>query len=39
MNFEALTQSPKEVEAVFRDTVVIEPVKIDDIIYHLKGEK
>lgn len=39
MNFEALTKSPKEVEAVFSDTVVIEPVKIDDIIYHLKGEK
>ncbi|WP_238316045.1 ABC transporter ATP-binding protein [Nosocomiicoccus massiliensis] len=39
VNFEALTKSPKEVEAVFRDTVVIEPVKIDDIIYHLKGEK
>ncbi|WOS96260.1 ABC transporter ATP-binding protein [Nosocomiicoccus massiliensis] len=39
VNFEALTKSPKEVEAVFSDTVVIEPVKIDDIIYHLKGEK
>lgn len=39
VNFEALTQSPKEVEAVFGDTIVIQPVKIDDVIYHLKGEK
>lgn len=39
VNFEALTKSPKEVEAVFGDTIVIQPVKIDDVIYHLKGEK
>lgn len=39
VNFEALTQSPKEVETVFGDTIVIQPVKIDDVIYHLKGEK
>ena len=39
INFEALTTHPNEVENVFGNSVVIEPIKIDDLLYHLKEEK
>lgn len=39
INFEALTTHPNEVESVFGNSVVIEPIKIDDLLYHLKEEK
>lgn len=36
--FEALTDDPSAVKAIFGDSVVIEPASLEDIMYYAKGD-